>query len=48
VWKGVHEYSYLIRATTLGHLRAMPAAATPMYESDIWGRSASAVFEIGS
>jgi len=48
MWEGVHEYSYLIRATTPGRFRAMPTEVTPMYEPDIWGRSASAVFEIAS
>ncbi len=46
LWEGVHEYTYLIRATTAGTFRAMPAEVTPMYEPDIWGRSTSAVFHI--
>ena len=42
LWKGKHVYSYLIRATTSGTFRALPAEATPMYEPEVWGRSASA------
>lgn len=41
-WKGKHTYAYLIRATTSGTFRALPAEATPMYEPEVWGRSASA------
>jgi len=41
LWKGKHTYSYLIRATTSGTFRALPAEVTPMYEPEVWGRSAS-------
>jgi uncharacterized protein YfaS (alpha-2-macroglobulin family) len=41
LWKGKHTYAYLIRATTSGTFRALPAEATPMYEPEVWGRSAS-------
>jgi len=41
MWKGKHVYSYLIRATSSGTFRALPAEATPMYEPEVWGRSAS-------
>jgi len=44
---GVHEYSYLIRATTPGVFRVMPAEVTLMYEPAVWGRSGSAVISIG-
>ncbi len=41
LWKGKHTYAYLIRATTSGTFRALPAEITPMYEPEVWGRSAS-------
>lgn len=41
LWKGKHTYAYLIRATTSGTFRALPAEVTPMYEPEVWGRSAS-------
>jgi uncharacterized protein YfaS (alpha-2-macroglobulin family) len=44
---GVHEYSYLVRATTPGAFRAMPAEVILMYEPKVWGRSGSAVINIG-
>ncbi|MCX7839687.1 MAG: hypothetical protein N2559_09590, partial [Anaerolineae bacterium] len=39
--KGKYTYAYLIRATTSGKFRALPAEVTPMYEPEVWGRSAS-------
>jgi len=41
LWKGKHTYAYLVRATTSGTFRALPAEVTPMYEPEVWGRSAS-------
>lgn len=41
LWKGKHTYTYLIRATTSGTFRALPTEVTPMYEPEVWGRSAS-------
>jgi uncharacterized protein YfaS (alpha-2-macroglobulin family) len=41
LWKGKHTYTYLIRATTSGTFRALPAEVTPMYEPEVWGRSTS-------
>ena len=41
LWKGKLTYAYLIRATTSGTFRALPAEVTPMYEPEVWGRSAS-------
>ena len=41
LWKGKHTYSYLIRATASGTFRALPAEAVPMYEPEVFGRSAS-------
>jgi uncharacterized protein YfaS (alpha-2-macroglobulin family) len=46
LWKGVQQYTYLIRATTAGRFRALPAEITPMYEPEVWGRSSSALFDI--
>jgi uncharacterized protein YfaS (alpha-2-macroglobulin family) len=46
MWKGKHVYTYLIRATSSGTFRALPAEAVPMYEPDVFGRSASAQFVI--
>ncbi len=41
LWKGKHVYTYLMRATSSGTFRALPAEATPMYEPEVFGRSAS-------
>jgi len=46
MWKGKHVYSYLIRATSSGTFRALPAEATPMYEPEVFGRTASSEFVI--
>ncbi len=42
LWKGKHTFTYLIRAMTSGAFRALPTEATPMYEPEVYGRSASA------
>ena len=46
MWKGKHVFSYLIRVTSSGTFRALPAEAVPMYEPDVFGRSASAQFVV--
>jgi uncharacterized protein YfaS (alpha-2-macroglobulin family) len=46
LWKGKHTYSYLIRATTSGTFRALPAEVMPMYEPEVFGRSASVEFVV--
>jgi hypothetical protein len=46
MWKGKHIYTYLIRATSSGTFRALPAQAEPMYEPDVFGRSASTNFVV--
>jgi uncharacterized protein YfaS (alpha-2-macroglobulin family) len=46
MWKGKHTYAYLIRATTSGTFRALPAEVTPMYEPEVFGRSASVEFVV--
>jgi hypothetical protein len=38
---GVYEYTYLVRATTPGQYRVMPAEVTLTYAPQVWGRSAS-------
>ena len=47
LWKGSHTYSYMVRATTSGVFRTLPAEVYPMYTPETWGRSASTVLEIG-
>ncbi len=46
MWKGKHIYSYLMRATASGTFRALPAEVVPMYEPEVFGRSASAEFVV--
>ena len=41
VWSGVHEYTYVARATTLGRFVVPPAKAEEMYAPETFGRSAS-------
>jgi uncharacterized protein YfaS (alpha-2-macroglobulin family) len=44
--EGAHEFTYLVRATTVGHFVAAPANAEEMYEPEVFGRTASAVVEV--
>ncbi len=37
----VHTYTYLARATQAGSFTAMPAEVYAMYDTAVWGRSAS-------
>ncbi|MFQ5434645.1 MAG: alpha-2-macroglobulin, partial [Anaerolineae bacterium] len=41
LWEGVHEYSYVARATTPGTFVVPPAKAEEMYSPEVFGRSAS-------
>ncbi|HEY4179017.1 MAG TPA: alpha-2-macroglobulin family protein [Kofleriaceae bacterium] len=41
LWEGVHEYSYVARATTPGNFVVPPAKAEEMYMPETFGRSAS-------
>ncbi|MCK6506298.1 hypothetical protein L6R53_23480 [Myxococcota bacterium] len=41
LWPGVHEYSYVARATTPGDFVIPPAKAEEMYHPETFGRSAS-------
>jgi hypothetical protein len=44
--EGLHEFSYIVRATTAGTFRTAPAHAEEMYEPEVFGRTATAVIEI--
>ena len=44
--EGVHEFSYIVRATTAGTFRTAPAHAEEMYEPEVFGRTATAVIEV--
>jgi alpha-2-macroglobulin len=41
LWDGVHEYTYLARATTPGTFVVPPAKAEEMYSPEVFGRSGS-------
>jgi hypothetical protein len=41
LWEGVHEYTYVARATVLGTYGVPPARAEEMYTPETFGRSAS-------
>lgn len=41
LWEGVHNYSYVARATTLGVFVVPPSKAEEMYHPETFGRSAS-------
>ncbi len=43
LWEGVHEYSYVARATTPGRFVVPPAKAEEMYAPETFGRSAGDV-----
>ena len=45
--EGEHTYSYLARATTAGTFQTAPARAEEMYTPEVFGRTASAVVEVG-
>jgi uncharacterized protein YfaS (alpha-2-macroglobulin family) len=44
--EGLHEFSYIVRATTAGTFRTAPARAEEMYEPEVFGRTATTVIEI--
>lgn len=44
--RGTYRFSYLVRLTTPGDFVAQPARASLMYFPEVWGRSASARFEV--
>ena len=41
LWEGVHEYSYVARATTPGNFVVPPTKAEEMYHPETFGRSGS-------
>ena len=41
LWAGVHEYTYVARATTPGNFVVPPAKAEEMYHPETFGRSRS-------
>jgi uncharacterized protein YfaS (alpha-2-macroglobulin family) len=43
---GKHEFTYLARATLIGTFHALPTEVYPMYEPEVWGRSAGDVIVI--
>jgi uncharacterized protein YfaS (alpha-2-macroglobulin family) len=45
---GKHVYRYLGRATVPGRFQVMPARVYPMYEPNLWGRSASELLQVKS
>ena len=44
--EGVHQFTYVVRATTAGTFRTAPAHAEEMYEPEVFGRTATDVIEI--
>ena len=42
LWPGEHTITYLMRAVTAGEYSAPPGQVYPMYNAQVWGRSASA------
>jgi uncharacterized protein YfaS (alpha-2-macroglobulin family) len=44
--EGNHEFSYMVRATTVGTFTAAPTHAEEMYEPEVFGRTASSVVEV--
>jgi uncharacterized protein YfaS (alpha-2-macroglobulin family) len=45
---GEHVYRYLMRATVPGRFQSMPALVYPVYEPNLWGRSASESLQVES
>jgi uncharacterized protein YfaS (alpha-2-macroglobulin family) len=44
--EGRHEFSYVVRATTVGTYRTAPARAEEMYQPEIFGRTATTVITV--
>jgi uncharacterized protein YfaS (alpha-2-macroglobulin family) len=44
--EGLHEYSYLVRATTAGTFMTAPTHVEEMYEPEVFGRTGSVVIEV--
>ena len=45
--RGTYEYTYVMRCTTPGEFKVMPATAYEMYFADVFGRSAGTAFAVG-
>jgi uncharacterized protein YfaS (alpha-2-macroglobulin family) len=46
--KGVYEYTYFAQATTPGSFHVPPTTASEQYFPEVWGRSDSSTFTVGS
>jgi uncharacterized protein YfaS (alpha-2-macroglobulin family) len=44
--EGLHEFSYVVRATTAGTFRTAPAHAEEMYQPEVFGRTATTIVEV--
>jgi uncharacterized protein YfaS (alpha-2-macroglobulin family) len=44
--EGVHEFSYIARATTAGTFRTAPARVEEMYTPEVFGRTATSVIDV--
>ena len=44
--EGIHEFRYLVRATTSGSFRTAPARAEEMYQPQVFGRTRTDVIEV--
>jgi uncharacterized protein YfaS (alpha-2-macroglobulin family) len=44
--EGIHEFSYVVRATTAGTFRTAPARAEEMYEPEVFGRTATSIIDV--
>jgi alpha-2-macroglobulin len=44
--EGVHQFTYVARATTAGTFRTAPARAEEMYEPEVFGRTATAIITV--
>jgi uncharacterized protein YfaS (alpha-2-macroglobulin family) len=44
--EGLHEFSYIVRATTAGTFRTAPARAEEMYAPEVFGRTATTIIDV--
>lgn len=44
--EGVHEFSYIVRATTSGTFRTAPARAEEMYAPEVFGRTGTTIIHV--
>ena len=44
--EGLHEFSYVVRATTAGTFRTAPARVEEMYSPEVFGRTATTTIEV--